>query len=112
MTDKTKPRVTAKSMILDLIGKGRTDEQIIAAVSKAIPASKVDEKHCTKYRKIYSEMDGAKNAAVYAAFGSKQHQAWGNDPANAKARVSAKCPHNAAWKARVARQKAAEKKAA
>lgn len=102
-------RKTAKALILDMIGKGKTDDDIIAAVSKEFPTSKVDGKHCTKYRKIYSETDGAKNAAMYAAFGSKMHQEWGNDPKNGKVRVQAKCPHRELWKERAARQKAAEK---
>jgi hypothetical protein len=103
---------TAKELILKLIGQGKTDEQIIAATLKAIPESKVDGKHCTKYRKIFSaRTDDKVEAAMYSAFGSKLHQDWGNDEANAKTRVSTKCPHREQWKARAARQKAAEKAA-
>lgn len=104
---------TAKELILKLIGQGKTDEQIIAATLKDIPESKVDGKHCTKYRKIFATRETDKTkAAMYSAFGSKLHQDWGNDPKNEKARVTAKCPHRELWKARVARQKAAEKAAA
>lgn len=100
---------TAKTTILELIGKGKTDDQIIAATLKAFPKSKVDGKHCTKYRKIYAAEGGA-NGDIYSAFGSKEHQAWGAK--NPKVAVTAKCPHNGLWKDRVARHKAADVKAA
>lgn len=103
---------TAKELILKLIGQGKTDEQIIAATLKAIPESKVDGKHCTKYRKIFAARTDDKDAAArYSAFGSKLHQDWGNDSKNEKTRVSAKCPHRELWKARIKRQKEAAKAA-
>ena len=94
-------RKSARTLIRGLIIKKKTDDQIITAVKKDFPESKVDSKHCTKYRKeLFNE---GKIDAALAARGSAEHREWAlANMANAKKGV-----HKVYWIAREKAEKAA-----
>ena len=102
---KDTKRVTAKTLILDAIKTGKTDDQIIALVKKKLPDSAVDAKHCTKYRReaFTAGLVGAEYAAVHSA----DHRDW----AEKNPKDALKGPHKAHHKAQVAKAKAAKKAA-
>lgn len=100
--EKTK-HVTAKSLILEAVVSGKTDNQIIAIVKKKLPESAVDAKHCTKYRRE-AFVEGTIEAD-FAAVKSKEHREWAAD--NMKAAV--KGPHKDFYKEKAAADKAKAK---
>lgn len=95
--------VSAKTLIIDMIVAGKTDDQIIAAVKKKIPESGVNAKHCTKYRREALVSD--KVGPEYAAVNSKEHREWATDNEAA----ALKGPHKAFYKEKAAKAKAAAK---
>jgi hypothetical protein len=100
---------SAKSLITDLIIKKKDDETIIETVKAAFPKSKVDSKHCTKYRReLFTALE---ITAELAAVGSTDHQEW----AHANMAAAKRGPHKEYWKQYAIDQKmkaAAEKAAA
>lgn len=65
---------TAKELICKHIIAGWKDERIIKAVKKALPESKVDTKHCTKYRRLLF-VEGEIGAELCAT-NSKEYKEW------------------------------------
>lgn len=83
---KKKP-ATAKELICVAITKGWKDERIIKDVKKKLPGSKVDSKHCTKYRRLL--FNAGDITAEHCATNSKEYKAWAN-PDTAKSSKGSK----------------------
>lgn len=73
---KKKP-ATAKELICASIIKGWKDERIIKDVQKKLPDSKVDSKHCTKYRRLLF-VEGNIGPELCAT-NSKEYKEWADE---------------------------------
>ncbi len=71
---KTIQPKTAKALICKHILAGWKDERIVKAVQKALPDSKMDAKHCTKYRRLLF-IEGSIGPEL-CAVNSKEYKTW------------------------------------